>query len=74
MVYTVAQEFWAHISQRALESLSIEMWQYAKSRQQCKRLSQHNTKAATNVHPSILETDSSLNQGKNFSKKKKINK
>lgn len=47
-------EFWTHISQRTLEHLSMDIWQYAKNKQLCRRLitAQHKI-SVSKMHPNI---------------------
>lgn len=66
MVYAVAQRFEPTFP---IELYNIYQWTYAKNKQQCRRQSQCNTKFSYKYASSYLETDTSLNEGKDFSKK-----
>lgn len=63
-------EFWTHVSQRILEHLSMDMWHCSKSKQHQKVFTVQ-YKAQLKYASLYLETDTSFNEGGNFSRKKK---
>lgn len=65
-------EFRNRISHRILEHQSKDMWQYAKSKQECRRLSLCNTSSVTNMHPSTWKLISLLTKREILLKKEKV--
>lgn len=62
---------WAPISHRTFECSPTDMEQYAKNIQQCRKLSQCDTKLSHRYTSQYWETDSSFSDGRNFNEKRK---